>query len=1578
MPEVWIRQKAPQCADEEKLFRSRKSHTMNKRKRVLQRQIRDLVSAEEQCLQQCSDVVGRRSFSIGILEAVGSFLVSWSELEDTSGMPDAFIRKVLLNVIQVLGVGAPQLRDSLWNTFQSSWHAPECCEMVLQFLPATILPQTDKEDKERFLQLLKQVFDEDSRLVSPILDCLSTMCKSGGLEKRHVFQFAYDKLPKEHESRIHLVIKTLVEHISNDRNAKAAVEAVRTEMRSIEDTGSPARYIVPTCKLLIEAWNQGEDELFFNIYMTVLGGLGNNGMEDRLGVVDVVVLLLSTRKVKIRHTTQIVMEWILSGSHLKSETISLFLCDEVWGSIGEELAEDLISISCILLTAPIRNPENIDIAAAWSFIKHFMNCVFVAIGDSNESSRRLVTSMLLLTDELVLGVNTATKTIVGAATENSGVGEAEVFHGASSEIFDILSTNANQIPRTLARFKDRLFHQLLTTRSSRLHTDFTLRRLCALICNLEAATNDDGYSFETLPSVTALQRLLFSPPSVFPSDRRHSIDRIRHGFLLAREILSHSRLQGTPSVYYTWRMLKSVLLPQNKKMIEPSIGLEGLEVARILSSNSSDTSLKHDVFQTTTHILSNTRLIHYVSEYNERQRKHVAQAYTKRDEFFKSENENHKKRKMIFCFDAFLRDPTLVEPSEWRKVNQWIFNLVDTYLAIGRQTELYRGQRRWSPRPWVEAAIEYHIFDGRAQTLRNARQKRFFDLLHKEIGCSDVSSPRISPNVREREIYDLSRVLANDRDLEQIMRSMFRLALTLIISLAMTAAILNNAHEQCKDALHGREGNEATGTEKWASSLIHFQLAKLYDIRRKCNILDKVLRSMGLLKRKRAKRAGRRTTNEKRVLDEESVQKTSAVLSSLAELRAILSAYFSKSDFVRSEILWDVAVDSVHDSTLVELINRIVSSSTKSDDEEGVPLRSIIALKSKVLKHLSSQTSFLAERSALGLAGDETEYLASLRPKLARCLRLCSHLSLQLPNLRGAIEESDSNESADSIRISVVESLSVLAAAYFRLSSNVMILVLEAQVKSRDQTMMTLPNFLNLYSAILGAKEPLGEGVDFEKEMGSTNLISFQVLEAAVQSHLKICCDASIASELLETLSIFSIRLGGLAVSAMVEVSWNGLHTDYPDHEAQVVLSSPYSFRRATLSLLSLLNGTPSDSIKAEQVVQKAIARMSVAKSKSGKSSFLIHGMLRHWGLLALSPTCFSSFDDHLRRLLSNVKDFLSDVAKPATSTDCRSRRGESSDEDGDYLPPQFRREVKPTLLKTSKVCGLNASSFSAYFDTLMQMTIAATSIFFLTQEADPNDTSHPFQRLTSFIEIFGSLVMLCAEKLYVFPSKTLPAILGSSKHMLDVTSYQMQRCIEWRNSQPVILFHEIHAGKDDAASTQHLEDLVDSIGTHIVRRVDYLCTALRSVTGESRHVEHQSRLKSLVTRNDQLKAELVKIATAHSISQPSFDLGLQASEANRSRKRQRIEGISQKGQISSAQFSHQHGRDLKNPTETQPAPLTVEGQSYSSEASFGDYDSSSNFSDSFGASGEWGNASDDDSVSQPGATLTSTWVRPM
>ena len=269
----------------------RQIETISDGKRKLELELHDLIKEEEKSIRQSSNKEDRRSACIGILEGVASFLSSWSELsDDTTKLPRLFLYQTISKIIRILGPGNSLLRENLLDIIQSEI-SEECRQIILDFLPATILPRSDQDEKVELLETLSNIYDTHGKAVAPVLDCLNSICRSGGLSQRDVFKFALQKLPSEHESRIHFVIKCLLENIENEVNARMVIEATRIEMQSTEETGSPESYIAPTCKLLVEFWNKAESKIFVETYLSYLEELvKSKSKQERLLVLDMFVI----------------------------------------------------------------------------------------------------------------------------------------------------------------------------------------------------------------------------------------------------------------------------------------------------------------------------------------------------------------------------------------------------------------------------------------------------------------------------------------------------------------------------------------------------------------------------------------------------------------------------------------------------------------------------------------------------------------------------------------------------------------------------------------------------------------------------------------------------------------------------------------------------------------------------------------------------------------------------------------------------------------------------------------------------------------------------------------------------------------------------------------------------------------------------------------------------------------------------------------------------------------------------------------------------------------------------------------
>ena len=137
-------------------------------------------------------------------------------------------------------------------------------------------------------------------------------------------------------------------------------------------------------------------------------------------------------------------------------------------------------------------------------------------------------------------------------------------------------------------------------------------------------------------------------------------------------------------------------------MLDPRIGILGIKIIRCLREQEKRNSLTgKQLFNLMTHVLSNSRVVRYSDDSSKqfRTKPNTVLAYTEIPTFLApsvSATKRRKCRKMIFSFNALLptNESAFTQFSNWKESSSWIFELFDSYLAIGRTTN-------WNPHSWI-------------------------------------------------------------------------------------------------------------------------------------------------------------------------------------------------------------------------------------------------------------------------------------------------------------------------------------------------------------------------------------------------------------------------------------------------------------------------------------------------------------------------------------------------------------------------------------------------------------------------------------------------------------------------------------------------------------------------------------------------------------------------------------------------------------------------------------------------------------------------------------------------------------
>ena len=373
-------------------------------------------------------------------------------------------------------------------------------------------------------------------------------------------------------------------------------------------------------------------------------------------------------------------------------------------------------------------------------------------------------------------------------------------------------------------------------------------------------------------------------------------------------------------------------------------------------------------------------------------------------------------------------------------------------------------------------------------------------------------------------------------------------------------------------------------------------------------------------------------------------------------------------------------------------------------------------------------------------------------------------------------------------------------------------------------------DFMNLCSTILGSDEPLEE--DLDREALSSDVDRLDEVFNAFVYHLGICDDAAVSNELVESLSVLAVLGKGDLLFRMTDVSWTALHTTYFSQEDAVRSRTPFALLEILRRSMPPSGLCTKYTSSAQRTLTTTIMKTALNRSRDfDKSSTFINGILRHWALLALHPQSYIKKESHMSDMRDSLERFLDDIYETLAADISTKRKDDTSDEDGEYYPPQWKRKSRPSL-PTSDIPGLNGLSFPIYCEVLLHSIVAAVSISSPTIIAIDTASEHesltaeagPFLHLQNLAELFGSVVALFRTKMKIFPRRTVPMVIHASKCMLNICLHQLHRCVEWRNSQPMLSMEERETGFEDVASIRYLHSLLESFGTHVVGELLFLC----------------------------------------------------------------------------------------------------------------------------------------------------------
>ncbi len=442
--------------------------------------------------------------------------------------------------------------------------------------------------------------------------------------------------------------------------------------------------------------------------------------------------------------------------------------------------------------------------------------------------------------------------------------------------------------------------------------------------------DDDNFSMAQLCSVLVLlwgaqegmnlvQKLLFSSIGVGCKNSKRNNPSLK-GLLLATAMVQSKCLRDK-EMHDMKDWVLRILLPVSGRMAEPELGTQGLafllawnkqQQQQILPQHqheknghdddddalsskrkkkSTSSSTNNQIFDDIKVLIGNTGLVQSLAHYHQhgssgRQSNSdtTILGYRTTHKLFEDNGSNNNKpsslaqtagkktsitaatREMVFCVAFFLRHMDSHEPNRWQHAARWVFDLVNTYLQIGRE----KAKSRWVPYGWLQAAVEFPKieFDFFGASVVTGKQKENvaswlqLELFTFEVDKGENINDDASPSDSKRALC--AELFTRDIDAGKMSRlrdSFYHYTFGLYTAIGLSSAVLKNVFAHVENLASWSTCEDFSDESNSLLRLVACQILKLYDLRKKTTSTVLLLASLeSALKRRRAKRATANST----------------------------------------------------------------------------------------------------------------------------------------------------------------------------------------------------------------------------------------------------------------------------------------------------------------------------------------------------------------------------------------------------------------------------------------------------------------------------------------------------------------------------------------------------------------------------------------------------------------------------------------------------------------------------------------------------------------------------------------------
>jgi hypothetical protein len=539
-----------------------------------------------------------------------------------------------------------------------------------------------------------------------------------------------------------------------------------------------------------------------------------------------------------------------------------------------------------------------------------------------------------------------------------------------------------------------------------------------------------------------------------------------------------------------------------------------------------------------------------------------------------------------------------------------------------------------------------------------------------------------------------------------------------------------------------------------------------------------------------------------------------------------------------------------------------------------------------------------------------------------------------------------------------------LATSYLQLLIAVMTKLAESRssesIAGTEGVVLTYRDFMELFRSVL--ERGLSSDVDIEVRSivsaDDSNSSLVEVICDKVLERLGTTDDALVANQLLEILSILALNDKSRFTERLNQASWSCLHTIYAKVTAGRFDSElAYAFRLQTHRFRSQAASKELQSL--QRALDATILKSANDAAIAGLDFMLFrHGLMRHWGLLTHSTLTLSQLESHLSHLVSELSSFLGNLESTVDDN--------HEDEKKDTDDLQLVKKARPGL---SSIPWLTAATFVDFFELLLHMIVGATAVVPpATKMASETEECGSYYHLDNMVHLFCRLLDIYQKRILVFPRRATSKVSHACRHMLSVSVCQLHRCVDWRNSQPLLSREQREANTYDAGAMKHFQKLLDSVAANTAGRVLSLCEFWQSKERASQYV---SKSTALSYAAEKAARTMKTVASAHNLTPPVFDLGdEEEEEGEKGLPRSDTQGFHQmdgtavrnkRRRIAPELLRQAEDVDVSRAPSEQRRLEEEQDDADVWDAESSDLDGAS--SGSFGVAGDWGEESDDDSA---------------